>query len=405
MMYKKWKLIGLLLLVAIFVLPTREYVCFAEDAETIGDAFKNGKVKGTIGSYCEFTKADADESDYGWGTSYFTLKYETQKWNCLSLGARFFVHGRLYSEHDNSTRDPFESDVETQNTLPELYLNYSFAEKSRITVGRWNHKKISHIDDAQSEGAYVTIKEISDWEFIVGVMTRFAEIDYDDGEDFGRTNNSQDLDSENKYGSDSKPYLFFIESKCKPLDMIKCNPYIMSQNGYATVYGLDTKIEKKVEDFELTYGGKVNYYHVSTDILSKRDSNNFAVFPYISKGPIEVTIGYAKFDNDDSFNKPAWLRDYFSILDQQKEYGKAGSEEYFAKLKLTIDKFWMHVAYGDNNYDFTSSKGDNVQEYELQFGYKFAKNLDINIRLFDVRYDNVDERDYQKGESRLRFKF
>ena len=53
----------------------------------------------------------------------------------------------------------------------------------------------------------MSIKEIADLELTVGMMNRFAEIDYDDGEDFGRTNKSQDLDSEGSYGSGSKPFL------------------------------------------------------------------------------------------------------------------------------------------------------------------------------------------------------
>lgn len=155
----------------------------------------------------------------------------------------------------------------------------------------------------------------------------------------------------------------------------------------------------------LTYGSKFNYYHVAEDISANDDSNNFAVFPFAEKGPIEVTVGYARFDNGDSLNKPEWLRDYFSILDQQKEYANAGSEKYFAKVKLTIDKYWTHFAYGDNNYDFTTSDGDRSQEYEPQFGYKFTKNLDLNLRLFDVQYSKVDDKDYQKVEARIRFKF
>ena len=405
MMCKKFKLIGLLLLIAAFVLPAKVYVCFADEAETIEEAFKNGKVKGTIGSYFEYTDKEVANSNYGWATGYLTLKYETQKWNRLGMGTRFFAHGQLYSDHDNGTSNPFESDVETKCTLPELYLNYGFAENSGVTIGRWNHKKISHIDDAQSEGAYMAIKEIPGLEFTAGVMTRFAEIDYDDGEDFGRTNDHQDLDLEDTFGSDSKPYLVFLETKGNVGDILTLNPYIMYQDGYAGVYGCDTKIESKLEDYELTYGGKINYYHVAADISGSSDSNNFAIFPYVNKEPIEVTVGYAKFDDGNSLNKPAWLRDYFSLLDQQKEYGRAGSEKYFAKVKLTIDKLWTHFAYGDNNYNFTSSKGDRSQEYELQFGYKLTKNIDVNLRLFDIQYDNVNNKDYQKLEARTRFKF
>ena len=400
------KLIGLLMLLAIFVLPTKVYMCFAEEAETIEEAFKNGKVKGTIGSYFEYTDKDAADNDYGWATGYLTLKYETQKWNRLKMGARFFAHGQLYSDHDNGTTDPFESDIESKYTLPELYLNYGFAENSGVTVGRWNHKKISHIDDAQSEGAYMAIKEIPGLEFTAGVMTRFAEIDYDDGEDFGRTNDAQDLDSESVYDSNSKPYLFFIESKYKPLDMLTFNPYIMYQDGYAGVYGLDTDIKYKSEYSDITYGGRLDYYYVSADIAGSGNSANFAVSPYIETGPFTMTVGFAQFDDGNALNKPAWLRDYLvGELDQDKSYGRSGCEVYFAKVKYKMGKFWTHFAYGDNNYDYTSSKGDGSQECELQFGYKFTKNLDVNLRLFDVQYDNVDGKDYQKVETRTRFKF
>jgi len=405
-MCEKFKLIGLLMLLTVFLLPVKAYVCFADEAKTIEEAFKNGKIKGTIGSYFEYTDKEVADSDYGWATGYLTLKYETQKWNRLSMGARFFAHGQLYSHHDNGTSDPFQSDIETKCTLPELYLNYGFAENSGVTVGRWNHKKVSHIDDAQSEGAYVFLKEIPNLEFIAGVMTRFAEIDYDDGEDFGRTNDHQDLNSEDTFGSDSKPYLFFIESKYKPLDMLTFNPYVMYQDGYAGVYGLDADIKYKPEHSGVTYGGRLDYYHVSADIAGKSDSDDFAVSPYIIKGPLTVTGGFAQFDDGNSLNKPEWLRDYLvGELDQDKSYGRSGCEVYFGKVKYKIGKFWAHFAYGDYNYNYTSSKGDRSQECELQFGYKFTKNLDVNLRLFDIQYDNVDNQDYKKVESRMRYKF
>ena len=116
-------------------------VSFANEADTVEDAFRNGKISGTIGSYFEYTNRDADDSDFGWATGYLTLKYETLSWNDLKMGARFFAHGQLYSDHDDGVTDPFDVDVESQFTLPELYFNYVFAENSSVTVGRWNHQK------------------------------------------------------------------------------------------------------------------------------------------------------------------------------------------------------------------------------------------------------------------------
>jgi len=392
-------------MLALMLILVSSGLVFAEQAATIEDAFRDGNLSGTIGSYFEYTNMDADDSDFGWATGYLTMKYETLEWNRLKAGARLFVHGELFSDHDNSTTDPFTVDVEKKVTLPELYLNYGVFDDSSIVVGRWAHGKNTHIDDAQSQGAYVNFKEIDYVEITAGITKSFAEIDYDDGEDFGRTNDSQDFGNEGTYGSGSSSNLMFLEAKYSLLDILSLNPYVMHQDGYAGVAGMDAKIETEYEDLELTYGAKVSYYHVDAKAIGIDNSDSYAIFPYAKKGPLEVTLGYASFDDGDALNKPAWLRDYLTILDQQKEYGRAGSRKKFAKVKLSLDKFWTHIAVGDNSYDYVAAVGDRSVEYELQFGYQFTKSLDLNIRLFDVKYDDVDNKDYQKVETRMRFKF
>lgn len=377
---------------------------FAQEAGTIESAFKDGKISGTIGSYYEFVNRDADNSDSGWATAYLTLKYETLRWNDLKIGARFFAHGRLYSDHDDVT-DPFDVDVESQFTLPELYFNYALTENSSVTVGRWNHQKVTHLDDAQSEGAYVQIKEMEDLDITIGIIRRFAEIDYDDGEDFGRNNDAQDLDSEDTFGAGSSQYLFFFEGKYDALDMLTFNPYFMVHGDYASVYGIDAKIETDIVDPEIILGSKVSYYHVDADISGSGDANNYMVAPFVKIDPVYLSVGFARFDDGNALIKPAWLRDYFLPVDQLITYATPDSDIVFGKLKLTFGDFWTHFAFSDSNYATTVDRGDASQEYELQFGYKFPKNVDLNVRLFDVQFDNVDDRDYQKVESRLRFKF
>ena len=380
-------------------------VSFGQEAETIENAIKKGKISGAIGSYYEFVIKDAENSDDGWSTAYFTLKYETLSWKGVKFGARGFVHGELYSYDEDGMTDPFDVDVESQFTLPELYFNYAFTENSNVTAGRWNHQKVTHLDDAQSEGAYVQIKEIEDFELTAGVVRRFAEIDYDDGEDFGRNNGSQDLDSESTYGPGSSAYLYFFEGKYDGINMLTLNPYFMYHDDYASVYGIDTKIEAEMEDFKLTYGGKASYYHVDADISGSGNANNYMIAPFVEKDPVYLCVGYAKFDDGDALNKPVWLRDYLLPVDQLVTYGTSDSDIIFGKLKLTFGDFWTHFAFADSKYATTAGRGDGSKEYELQFGYEFVKNLDLNVRLFDVRFDNIDDRDYQKIESRLRFQF
>jgi hypothetical protein len=376
-----------------------------ETAETVEDAFKNGKISGTIGSYFEYVEKDAQDADYGWATGYLTLKYETARWNDLLFGARFFAHGQMYSDHEDGTTDPFDADIESQYTLPELYLDYGFAEASRVRAGRWDHQDITHIDDNQSEGVYVQFKEMEDVELVTGIMRRFAEIDYDDGEDFGRNNDAQDLDSEATFGPGSGAYLYFLEGKYHGIDMVTLNPYMMFHNDYASVYGIDTKFETQLKDSEVTLGAEADYYHVNAEIAGSSDANNYRIAPFVKIKPVYASVGYARFDDGDSLTKPAWLRDYFLPVDQLITYGTPDSNVVFGKVKLTLGDFWSHFAFADSDYQTTAGRGDGSQEYELQFGYQLTKNLDANLRLFDVQYDNVDNKDYQKVESRVRFKF
>ncbi|MFC1754820.1 hypothetical protein ACFL96_15740 [Thermoproteota archaeon] len=379
---------------------------FAGEAKTIKDAVKDGKFSGTIGSYFEHRNNEAENSDYGWATGYFTLKYETLRWNGLKLGGRVFAHVDLYSDHDNGTTDPFEADVESMYTVPEIYLDYSFLGDSSLRVGRWDHQKVSHIDDVQSEGGYLLFNELPGVKLTFGVMKRFAEIDYDDGEDFGRKNNAQDLDSKGTYGANSKPVLLFAEAKKTLFDMVDINPYVMYQKGYASVYGIDTDIKYKIEDLNAEVGGRIDIYTVDAQISGSKDAKCFALAPYIKKGPITLDVGFAKFDDDNSLNKPAWLRDYLlGVNDQLIAYGQAGSDVYFGRIKYSKDKFWTHFVYVNYDYDLTSSMGDRLEEKEVQFGYEFTKNFDVNIRLFDVKTHGVDNKDYQKIETRVRFRF
>ena len=392
----------IIVLVSIFIAFSTG-VCFAEDAETIEEAFKEGNFSGTIGSYFEFTSAEADDSNYGWSNAYLTLKYETLSWNNLKFGARFFAHGELFNDHDDGTTDPFENDIETNFTLPEMYLNYSFLESSSVTIGRW--KNVAHLDDAQSEGGYVSFKEIENLEIIAGAMVRFAEVDYDDSEDFGRTNDSQDVDSEGTYGAGSGPAVIFLEASYKPIEILTLTPYYMYHNDYASVVGLDTKINAEWEEYDVKYGGAVKYVNVNADIAGSDDANVIAIQPFVEKGPVKLDFSYSRFADGDALNHPGWLADGFSIVDQDAAKNNAGAEVFESRIKYSWDKAWVSYAYATANYDTSSSKGEGYSDNEFQIGYNITDNFDINVRYFIVKFDDIDDKDYNKVETHIRFKF
>jgi hypothetical protein len=376
-------------------------------SESIDDAFKNGKFKGTIGTYFEQTDADADGKDFGWQTGYFLLKYETDSYKNLKLGMQFLGHTQIYNDLQNGA-DKYESDIEDKIGMPELYLDYSFTDKTSLRAGRFNHQKLTHIDDAQSEGFYLLSKELKNVQLVLGAITQFAEMDYDDMEDFGRENDSQDL-SDDSFGDDSDDYLMFAEATVKlPGDLVTLNPYFYTQDGYASVYGMDAKLTAKAEGFG--YGARANYYHVSADNDDYDDASVYAFAPYVSVGPFTLTVGRAQFDDSDkvkgALNKPDWFKDYVvGVLDQDKSYGEQDCSVNFAKLAYKQGKFGAHLAYGDYDFDAAAGKASGTQELEFQTTYKFTKHFDGNVRLFDVSYDDAEDKDYQKIEARVRYKF
>jgi len=180
----------------------------------------------------------------------------------------------------------------------------------------------------------------------------------------------------------------------------------MYQDGYAAVYGLDTALSAEVTD-GVTAGSRLFYYFVDARLPSVGDSSNFSVIPFVDFKPFTLQLGYARFDDGNALNKPEWMRDHLlhTVSDQTISYGFPGAEILFGQIRYALDAFWMHYSYVDYDYDFAASRGDGTVEHEVQFGYAFTKSFDVNLRLFDVSYDNVDNKDYQKVEALVRFKF
>lgn len=395
---------GFLVFFSVFLLSLFvSKVCLADGVDSLESAFKGGKFSGTIGNYFEFIASDTSESNSGWSTAYLTLKFETLSWNNLKFGSRFWTHGELYSDHDNGITDPFEVDIESKFTLPEMYLSYGFGEESNVTVGRWQN--VGHIDDAESEGGYITFKEIEKLELLAGMFTRFAEIDYDDSEDFGRTNDSQEVDSEATYGAGSGAAVMFLEAQYKPVDVLKLNPYFMYHNNYASVLGLDAGISTEWKEHGIKYGGNVIYQHIYADIIGSSDANTIFIQPFVKKGPVELKLSYSMFDDGDSLNKPAWLKDCNDIIDQDIADNTSDAEVFEALVKYSFDKTWLSFAYSSATYAFSSSIGDGLKDYEFQVGHKITESFDINIRYFIVTFDNISQKDYNKVETLIQFKF
>ncbi len=373
-----------------------------EPATTFTDAWKNGNVKGTIGTYLENTDSDSG-NDFGWQTGYLKLKYETLRWNKLKLGAEAIGHVKLWADDD----DKYDKDMESDRYgLSELYLDYLLTEKTSLRFGRWSNKG-THIDDGQSQGIKLTINEIENVEIIIGAINKFAEMDYDDMETFGRDSDSQDLGDYE--GADG--FMVFAEAKWSN-DNLSLNPYIYHQGDYATIVGMDTDVKFALTD-NIDVGTKLFAYNSfagdSLETPEEDSSFNFTLEPYIKTGAFTYSVGYNEMGDVEDINKPAWFKDYLLGFDQDKAYGEDNLSCTFGRIKYKSGNWKGLIQYG--MYEYGENEDKEINEFEAKVGYKFDKEslfagFDAELRFFDVDYNNAaGNKDYQKVEARIRYKF
>lgn len=382
------------------------------DSGSLPAAFTNGTLKGTAGTYMEYRDFAAPDRDFGWGTGYLYIKGESDRYYRTKAGAAFLRHTRLWHDEDNR-KDNYREDIEELWGIPELYLDAGLTEgsKTSLRLGRWDNKG-THIDDAQSEGFYLYSGEWTNISFRAGGFRKFAELDYDDGEDFGRNNGSQEVGDNTVFGPDAASWVFFAEADAK-CGFARLNPYLYVHDGYANVFGLDT--DSSVETGEDSKAGvrADGYYVQADDAAGLNDGQAGTVAPYLTVGPVTWTVGYIRMggsQSDVSMNRPWWFADYLEPGDQTLPYSNQASmqdlESFYTKVKYTRGAFWTHLAFFEAVYD-SSRYGTANYVTEFQTGYSFICGLDLNLRLFHCEFEGPgqDAVDYNKAELLARYNF
>ena len=377
-----------------------------EKKKTEGLILENDKLWGTVGTYMEATDSESQNKDFQWMTGYLKLGYDTGRIGGFKFGVEGFVHGQLYN-HSKDGKDYYEKDIEKKTALSQLYIDYAFSEKTTFRIGRWNHGKLTHFDDVQTEGFYLNSTEFENLQLTVGAMRKIGDLDYDDGEDFGRLNGAQNLKDDAFYPG-SRDYCLFGEVKYDLIPgNVKLNPYVYYQKGYAAVMGMDTTLQTDINE-SVKVGVDLKAYRVEADRnTGMNDATVWGIAPFIKFCDFTLTVGHTSFDDDNALNKPGWFKDYaIAKLDEQsKIYGQQGGDVSYVILKYKKGKFSTYLSYLESEYERTSSKGNKQNAIEFVSNYKLDCGLDLALRFLDIDYSGVDGKDYQKVEARVRYSF
>ncbi|RMD83415.1 MAG: hypothetical protein D6820_02350 [Lentisphaerae bacterium] len=369
------------------------------------------KFSGEIGSYGEIHKYQHDVNDsYKWLTAYIDLKFEMAPIADLglSLGGEFLGHNEVY----DSDEDRYDVDIEhsAKESLAQLYLKYEFEKMLMAQFGRidtmWNGKKMTHLDDNRYQGLIANYALRDDMRISAGYITAFAELDYDDAEEFYYVDNNNNKDA--GQGVALAEYAWTPNFGMLGLTI---NPYVYDQTDYANVMGANLQAKLAISD-GFKVGSILDLQRINSRVNGVKDADNYHI-AFTGElglgGPnkLSAQIGHANLDGDDGevyMVKPNWFEDYMIPIDQTQIPYNQNASSYYGKVKFATEMMghacWASVVYLDTRYNVNSF----ARDWEFQVGYSFTRKSAINLRLFHIEYDN-SAMNANRLEMKVNYKF
>lgn len=358
------------IMVASLVLGTQVW-----GADTLADAFKEGKVSGTIKSmYRDADISGQESSGFAMGGE---LGYVTGK--LYGFGAGFtFQTSHTLGLKDNNPAEVDTSVATSKSDLSEAYLSYTF-DKTLIKVGRQYidtplvSTSTSRMYNDIMEGVTITNTSLPETTLIAGVITQY-QYRFGDMENYDK----------NIYT------LYALNKSVKGLEV--------------TLQGTTQADERSLLFADLSYTLPMNfpvtigtqYLGDYADITGEKDSYLYGFMVGTKLGGVglsayynktakdgDVTYGYGQ-GSDWTYNSVQWLSGY-----------TAGTESYQAKLSYDFEQVGIKGLSAFTRYaifDNSVNAANDAKEWNFDVKYKFQgsmKGLETRLRYADISYDQA----------------
>lgn len=358
------------IMVASLVLGTQVW-----GADTLADAFKEGKVSGTIKSmYRDADISGQESSGFAMGGE---LGYVTGKLYGFGVGFTFQTSHTLGLK-DNNPAEVDTSVATSKSDLSEAYLSYTF-DKTLIKVGRQYidtplvSTSTSRMYNDIMEGATITNTSLPETTLIAGVITQY-QYRFGDMENYDK----------NIYT------LYALNKSVKGLEV--------------TLQGTTQADERSLLFADLSYTLPMNfpvtigtqYLSDYADITGEKDSYLYGFMVGTKLGGVglsayynktakdgDVTYGYGQ-GSDWTYNSVQWLSGY-----------TAGTESYQAKLSYDFEQVGIKGLSAFTRYaifDNSVNAANDAKEWNFDVKYKFQgsmKGLETRLRYADISYDQA----------------
>lgn len=369
-------------------------------ANTLGDAFKEGKLSGEVKAYYfdRNTKTVGNDSIFTTGV---LLKYETASFNNFKLGG--LLQSSTSAFADAGAKKEYKSDMWGSGAqLTNAYIEYEIA-KTALKVGR-QHIKTPLVRSSSSrlvvqafEAARLTTKILPKTQVDFMYVGKFQ----------GRTDGEGSIADFKKVSEDGA-YAIMARTKFIP-------------NTIFTAQYLDVKDTSTTKDYQLTYVdgkymGKAGdfKYNISAQYLdSKRkngkDSDITAVKAGIKKGNFSTFIAYSK-TGDNSVKLGLGSSVYGVYYTGSTITAGAGttnvkdSEAYAIDLKYKL----AGIKFGIRYVQVEENDGDNIKVPGVFASYKFKgalKGLTTHIAYEENKFSDSSKRDKNEMRFKAIYKF
>lgn len=360
-----------------------------ENANSIDEAFKNGKIEGSIALF-GLTQDNKDQSikrDFAFGNGNLTLCYNTASFYGFSLGTQVKGNIKLGEKHkdDRKNEGPFENNA----LITQAYLQYSLNEMLLIKAGRYEGE-LEWLTDYQ-QGAIAEITAIPDTTVSLAFSNRKAESGIDTSEDFHKPHDKG---------------IYVVDIKNESFEGLEINPYYYQIPDVVKFYGLKTS-------YNLEHFGAIAQYAKSSLTNEYKTNNSSENDGYVAhfelNGNFEdltSAVGLIKTSKKGGADIITSYGDSISPFEDGNQVYTLDARTIYGSLGYSIYDFDFGALYGITRYDNATNSGLKEKELNLSAGYNFTKNLNTNIMYVNVDADEANgETDYNKYLASVEYKF
>ncbi len=361
------------------------------EVSSIDEAFAQGKTEGNIRLLYINQDNHADGAPTTYGTSIGgQLKYETAKWNHVSLAASAFVSQKVDSLSGDYSRNELNLDVfgEEGNSyayMGEAYVNYSY-NRFDLRIGRQKlDTPMNDRDDIRMlpntfEAVMLGYGGIEDFVFVGGYIQRWAG--YDSGADISMFKDIPgDVDTE----GNARKGVFLAGVMNESLENIELQAWYYDFDKVAGVIYLDAVYAADYKS-GLSVETGVQFGNYSESASSGVEGDVYGGVLGLGYAPLRLGAAFNRMDTADGQTLVLGYGGgpYFTSMEEMTIGDMNDAEAYVFSAEVDFEKFSitglsLYYAYGRFNGNDGAGDPQQYEENDLVLSYGFRENADLQI--------------------------